>query len=58
MIKVPPFVSYTFHPEYVIAFGDKTTKHRSSITALAKDGTIWRTFQQSNDQWVAWEKIG
>jgi hypothetical protein len=58
MNKVPPFIGYTFHPEYIIKFYDETTKHRASITALGKDGTIWRTFHMNNDEWAPWKKIG
>jgi hypothetical protein len=55
--KVPPFTSYSFHPEYVTEAAGEIVRHFASITALAKDGTIWRNHQKADETWAGWRQI-
>ena len=54
----PPFVSYDFQPAHVVTHGPIQIKFSSTMRALAKDGTIWETFEGPNAKWQPWEKVG
>ena len=57
-MKHPPFVSYDFQRAHSVQFGNDTTRYKPTMRALAKDGTIWETFEGANGKWKPWERVG
>ena len=57
-MTAPQFVSYDFQPSHVVVYGDTLMLHKPSLRALAKDGTIWETYQRKDDSWNEWRKVG
>ena len=57
-MKHPPFISYDFHPGSVVEFAGVKTRRKPTIRALAKNGTIWETFEGNDAKWRPWALVG
>jgi len=50
----PPFTSVTFHEAYNAETREGKQHYAPTMTALDKEGQVWRNWQRLDDTWVGW----